>query len=99
MPVEIHFYQRVSLSQTGNPISGSHVIGKDVIFQIGLDLRDPCIGTSLSFWILHPGMHRVSRDAYDPWWAPWYQDRQDRQLPGAGLAPFAWVGYPGCRLP
>jgi hypothetical protein len=62
-PVEIPFYQRVSLSQTGNPISGSHVVGKDVVFQVGPDLRDPCIGTSLSFWILHVGMCGVSRDA------------------------------------
>jgi hypothetical protein len=69
--VEIPFYQRVSLSHTGNPISESHVIGKDVIFQVGLDLRDPCIRTSLSFCILHARMHGVSCDAYDPWWAPW----------------------------
>jgi hypothetical protein len=62
-PVEIPFYQHVSLSQTGNLISGSHVIGKDVAFQVGLDLCDPCIGTSLSFWILRAGMHGVSRDA------------------------------------
>jgi hypothetical protein len=49
MPVEIPFYQCVSLSQMGNPISGSHVIGKDVVFQIGPDPYDPCIGPSLSF--------------------------------------------------
>jgi hypothetical protein len=49
MPVEIPFYQRVSLSQTGNPISGSHIIGKDVVFQVGLDLCDPYIGTIFSF--------------------------------------------------
>jgi hypothetical protein len=69
-PVEIPFYQHVSLSQTGNLISGSHIIGKDVIFRVGLDLCDPCIETSLSFWIFHVGMHRISRDAYDPWRAP-----------------------------
>jgi exosome complex RNA-binding protein Rrp42 (RNase PH superfamily) len=63
MPIEIPFYQRVSLSQMGNPISGSHVIRKDVVFQVGLDLRDLCIRIGLSFWILHAGMHRVSRDA------------------------------------
>jgi hypothetical protein len=71
MPVEIPFYQRVSLSQTGNPISGSHVVGKDVVLQVGLDLRDPCIRTSLIFWILCAGIHGVSRDTYDPWRAPW----------------------------
>jgi hypothetical protein len=66
MPVEIPFYQRVFFSQMSNPISGSHVIGKDVVFQVGLDLRDSCIGTSLSFWILRVGMHGASRDAYNP---------------------------------
>jgi hypothetical protein len=48
-PVEILFYQHVSLNQMGNPISGSHVVGKDIVFQVGPDLRDPCIRTSLSF--------------------------------------------------
>jgi hypothetical protein len=71
MPVEIPFYQRVSLSQTDNPISESHVVEKDVVFQVGPDLRDLCIGTSLSFWILCARMHGVSRDAYDTWQAPW----------------------------
>jgi hypothetical protein len=61
----------VSLSQTGNLISGSHIIGKDVVFQVGPDLCYPCIGPSLSFWILRARMHGVSRDAYDPRWAPW----------------------------
>jgi hypothetical protein len=65
-PIQISFYQCVSLSQMGNPISGSHVIRKDVIFQVGADLCDPCIRISLSFWILRIGMHGVSRDAYDP---------------------------------
>jgi hypothetical protein len=48
-PVEIPLYQRVSLSQTGNPVSGCTVIGKDIIFQVGLNLCDPCIRTNLSF--------------------------------------------------
>jgi hypothetical protein len=87
MPLEIPFYQFVSLSQMGNPISGSHVIGKDVVLQVGPDLRDPYIRTSLSFWILRAGMHGVSRDTYDPWRAPWYQGRRDHQLRGAGITP------------
>jgi hypothetical protein len=70
MSVDIPFYQCVSFSQIGNPINGSHVIGKNVIFQVGLDLRDPCIRTSLSFWILRAGMHGAFRDTYDPWRAP-----------------------------
>jgi hypothetical protein len=48
-PVEIPFYQCVSFSQTDNPISRSHVIRKDVVYQVGPDLCDPCIRTSLSF--------------------------------------------------
>jgi hypothetical protein len=79
-PVEIPFYQHVSLSQTGNPISGSHVVRKDVVLQGRPDLRDPCIRTSLSFWILRAGMHGVSCDAYNPWRAPWYQGRRAHQL-------------------
>jgi hypothetical protein len=87
MPVENPFYQCVSLSQTDNLISGSCVIRKDVVFQVGPDLHDPCIKTSLSFWFLCVGMHRVSCDAYDPWQAPWNQDRRHRYLRGAGLTP------------
>jgi hypothetical protein len=63
MSVEMPFYQLVSLSQTGNLISGSHVVGKDVVFQVDPDLCDSCIRTSLSFWILRAGMHGVSLDA------------------------------------
>jgi hypothetical protein len=82
----------------GNLISGSHVIRKDVVFQVGPDLRDPCVRTILSFWILHAGIHGASRGAYDPWWAPWNQDRRDRQLRGAGLAPFTRIGCLSCWL-
>jgi hypothetical protein len=48
-PVEIPLHQCVSLSQMGNLVSGCTVIGKDIVFQVGLDLRDPCIRTNLSF--------------------------------------------------
>jgi hypothetical protein len=80
-------------------VSKIYVIRKDVVFKVGRDLRDPCIGTSLSFWILRAEMHGVSCNACNPWRAPCGQDRQDRQLRSAGLAPFAWVGCPSCRLP
>jgi hypothetical protein len=70
-PVEIPFYQCVSLSQTVNPISGCTVIGKGVFFQVGPDLHDPCIRTDLSSWILCARVHGVPRDTYDPWWTPW----------------------------
>jgi hypothetical protein len=41
-------------------------IRKDVIFQVGPDLCDPCIRTILSFWILCAEVHGVPCDAYDP---------------------------------
>jgi hypothetical protein len=86
--IEIPLYQRVSLSQMGNPISGCTIIGKDIVFQVGLNLHDPCIKTDLTLWILRVGVHEVPRDAYNPWWAPWNQGRRDRQLQGDVLAPF-----------
>jgi hypothetical protein len=81
-----------------DPLSQYMFIRKDVVFQVVSNLRDPCIGTNLSIWILHAGVHRVSRDAYDPWWAPDKQGHQDRQLRGAGLGPCTWFGRPGYRL-
>jgi hypothetical protein len=50
----------------GNLISGCTAIEKDIVFQVDLDLCDPCIRTDLSFWILRAGVHGVPRDAYDP---------------------------------
>jgi hypothetical protein len=97
-PVEIPLYQRVSLSQMGNPISECTVMRKDIVFQVGADLRDPCIRTDLSFWILCVEVHGVPRDAYDPWQAPWNQGHRDHQLRGVGLAPFTQFGWPGCWL-
>jgi hypothetical protein len=67
MLVEIPFYQRVSLSHTNDPLSGYMLIRKDIVFQVVPDLRDPCIRTGLSIWILRVGVHGVPRDAYDPW--------------------------------
>jgi hypothetical protein len=96
MPVEITFYQHLTLSLLNNPISECMVIGKDVVFQVSLDLRDPRSRTNLSFWILRAGVHGVPRDAYDPWRAPWNYDCWDHQLRGAGLAPFAQFDRPGC---
>ena len=48
--VEIPFYHRVAFSQSDYALSGHIVIRKDVIFQVALDLGDPCIGGSLSRW-------------------------------------------------
>jgi hypothetical protein len=47
-------------------LSGYMFIRKDVVFQVVPDLRDPCIGTGLSIWILQARVHGVPRDAYDP---------------------------------
>jgi hypothetical protein len=73
-------------------------MGKDIIFQVGPDLCDPCIRTNLSFWILRVRVHGVPRDAYDLWCVLWNQGCRDRQPRGAGLAPFTQFGWPGYRL-
>jgi hypothetical protein len=72
----------------GNSVCGCTVIGKDIVFQLALDLRGPCIRTNLSFWILRTGVHGVPSDIYDPWRALWNQGRRDRQPRGVGFAPF-----------
>ena len=48
--VEIPFYHRVAFSQSYYALSGHIVIRKDVVFQVVPELRDPCIGSSLSKW-------------------------------------------------
>jgi hypothetical protein len=97
-PVEIPFYQRVSLSHTNDPLIEYIFIRKDVVFQVVLDIHDPCIETALSIWIMHGRVHGVPRDAYDLWRALRKQGHLDRQLQGAGLTPFARFGRPSCRL-
>jgi hypothetical protein len=66
-----------------DPLNGYMFIRKDVVFQVDLDLRDPCIRINLSIWILCVGVHNVHYDAYDPWWVPCEQGHQDCQLRGA----------------
>jgi hypothetical protein len=51
-PVEIPFYQCVSLSQMCDLINGCTVMGKGVVLQVSPNLHDPCIRTDLSFRIL-----------------------------------------------
>src|SRR6185437_2112262 len=68
--VEIPFYHRVAFSQSYYALSGHIIIRKDVVFQVAPDLRDPCIGASLSSW---ERLHEVSRildRAHNPEWAP-----------------------------
>ena len=46
--VEIPFYHCVAFSQSHYALSRHMFIRKDIVFQVVLDLKDPCIGTSLS---------------------------------------------------
>jgi hypothetical protein len=47
-------------------LSGYMFIRKDVIFQVVPNLRDPCIGTDLSIWILHAEINGVPHGTYNP---------------------------------
>jgi hypothetical protein len=46
--VAIPFHQRVSFSQTDNPLFIVILLGKDIIIKVVPDLCDPCIRTNLS---------------------------------------------------
>jgi hypothetical protein len=46
--VEIPFYRCVPFSQPYYPFYGDMVFRKDIFLQVVPDLRDPCIGTTLS---------------------------------------------------
>jgi hypothetical protein len=70
---------------------------KDVVFQIVLDLRDPCIRTDLSILNLRVKVYGVPCDAYDPLQALDKQGHRDRSLRAAGLGPFTKFGRLGCR--
>jgi hypothetical protein len=51
MAVEIPFYHRISLSQPHSALCGHMIFRKDIFLQVVLDLGDPCIGTTLSYWL------------------------------------------------
>jgi hypothetical protein len=55
MAVEIPFYHRVPLSHPDYALTRCLVFRKEIIFQVVLDLRDPCIGTFLRNWARLPG--------------------------------------------
>ena len=76
--VEIPFYHRIAFSQSYYALSGHIVIRKDIVFQVVPDLRDPCIGTSLSRWKWRYEVSRVLNSAHNPWWAPQMEWRRDR---------------------
>ena len=48
---ETSFYHRVSLSQPHYALSGDMVFRKDIFLQVVPDLGDPCIGTTLRYWL------------------------------------------------
>jgi hypothetical protein len=49
--VEIPFHHRVTLSQPHYALCGHMVFRKDIFIQIVPDLGDPCIGTTLRYWL------------------------------------------------
>jgi hypothetical protein len=49
--VKIPFYHRISFSQPHYALCGHMIFMKDIFLQVVLDLGDPCIGTTLSYWL------------------------------------------------
>jgi hypothetical protein len=50
--VEIPFHHRVTLSQPHYAFCGHMVFRKDILLQVVPNLGDPCIGTTLRYWLL-----------------------------------------------
>jgi hypothetical protein len=51
MAVEIPFHHRVAFSQPHYALCGHMVFRKDILLQVVPDLGDPCIGTTLRYWL------------------------------------------------
>jgi hypothetical protein len=49
--VEIPFHHRVAFSQPHYALCGHMVFRKDFLLQVVPDLGDPCIGTTLRYWL------------------------------------------------
>jgi hypothetical protein len=49
--VEIPFHHRVMLSQPHYAFCGHMIFRKDILLQVVPDLGDPCIGTTLRYWL------------------------------------------------
>jgi hypothetical protein len=49
--VEIPFHHRVTLSQPHYAFCGRMVFRKDIFLQVVPDLRNPCIGSTLRYWL------------------------------------------------
>ena len=64
--VEIPFYHCVEFSQSYYALSGRIIIRKNIVFQVVPDLRDPCIGSSLSRWEWLYEVSRILNRAHNP---------------------------------
>jgi hypothetical protein len=49
--VKIPLYHRVAFSQPHYALCGHMIFRKDIFLQVVPDLRDPSIGTTLSYWL------------------------------------------------
>jgi hypothetical protein len=49
--VEIPFHHHVALSQPHYALYGHMVFRKDFLLQVVPDLGDPCIGTTMRYWL------------------------------------------------
>jgi hypothetical protein len=49
--VEIPLHHRVTFSQPHYAFCGRMVFRKDIFLQVVLDLGDPCIGSTLRYWL------------------------------------------------
>jgi hypothetical protein len=49
--VEIPFHHRIAFSQPHYAFCGHMVFRKDILLQVVPDLGDPCIGTTLRYWL------------------------------------------------
>ena len=76
--VEIPFYHRVPFSQSYYALSGHIIIRKDIVFHVVPDLRDPCIGSSLSRWEWLYEVSRILNRAHNLGRAPQVECRRDR---------------------
>jgi hypothetical protein len=54
--VEIPFHHRVAFSQPHYAFCGHMVFRKDILLQVVSDLGDPCIRTTLRYWLRAKGL-------------------------------------------
>jgi hypothetical protein len=68
MAVDIPFHHRVSLSQPHYALCGHMIFRKDIFLQVVPDLGDPCIGTTLSYWLWRYEVGTTFYSTHNPWW-------------------------------